>query len=99
MVANEFRLLFLSVNNEKLGIRLENNITFGKRRQNLAERDQGSYYNQEEWLEEFLDGKGTFYNNSESDDSDNDENYNENEQQQLFWEFPNICYKIVSPIF
>ena len=49
------------------------------RRQNLAETDRGSYYNQEEWLEEFLDDKGTFYNGVESDDSDNDdESYNEN---------------------
>ena len=39
----------------------------------------GSLYNQEEWLEEFIDDKGAFYNGSESDDSDNDdENYNEN---------------------
>ena len=50
-----------------------------ERRQNLAETDRGSYYNQEEWLEEFLDDKGAFYNGSGSDDSDNDdENYNEN---------------------
>ena len=49
------------------------------RRQNLAETDRGSYYNQEEWLEEFLDNKGAFYDGSESDDSDNDdENYSEN---------------------
>ena len=34
-------------------------------RQNLAETDWGSYYNQEEWLEEFLDNKGAFYNSSE----------------------------------
>ena len=50
-----------------------------KRRQNLAETNRGSYNSQEEWLKEFLDDKGTFYNGSESDDSDNDvENYNEN---------------------
>ena len=51
-----------------------------ERRQNLAETDRASYYNQEEWLEEFLDDKDAFYNGSESDDhSDNDdENYNEN---------------------
>ena len=54
-----------------------------KGRQNLAETDKGSYYNKEEWLEEFLEGKGAFYNGSESDDSDNDdENYNENNDQQ-----------------
>ena len=33
-----------------------------ERRQNLAETDRGSYYNQEEWVEEFLDDKGEFYN-------------------------------------
>ena len=50
-----------------------------ERRQNLAKRDRGSYYNQEEWLEEFLDDKGAFCSGSESDDGDNDdENYNEN---------------------
>ena len=52
-----------------------------KRRQNLAEKDRGSYY-KEEWLEEFLDSKGAFCNGNESDN--NDESYNENnEQQQL----------------
>ena len=51
-------------------------------RQNLAETDWGSYYNQEEWLEEFLDNKGAFHNSSESYDSDNDDqNYNENNKQ------------------
>ena len=50
-----------------------------ERRQNLAETEWGSYYNQEEWLEEFLDDKGAFYDGSESDDSENhDENYTEN---------------------
>ena len=49
-----------------------------ERRQNLAETDRGSQYNQEEWLDKFLDYKGAFYNGIESDDSDNDENYNEN---------------------
>ena len=31
-----------------------------ERRQNLAETDRRSYYNQEEWIEEFLDNKGAF---------------------------------------
>ena len=67
-----------------------------KRRQNLAETDKGSYY-KEEWLEEYLDSKGAFYNGNESDN--NDESYNENnEQQQLPEGFANSCYKIVSPI-
>ena len=69
-------------------------------RQNLAETGRGSYYNQEEWLEEFLDNKGELYNGSESDDCDNDDQIcNENnEQQQLSKGFANNCYKIVSPI-
>ena len=41
--------------------------------------DRGSFYNQEEWLEEFLDDKDAFYNGNESGDGDNDdENFNEN---------------------
>ena len=59
-----------------------------KRRQNLTETNRGSYY-KEEWLEEFLDSKGAFYNGNESD---NDKN---NEQQQLPEGFVNSCYKIV----
>ena len=39
------------------------------RRQNLAETDRGSYY-KEEWLEKFLDSKGAFYNDNESDNDD-----------------------------
>ena len=39
-----------------------------KRGQNLTETDEGSYYKQE-WLEEFLDRKGTFYNGNESDNN------------------------------
>ena len=50
-----------------------------ERKQNLAETERGSYYNQKEWLEEFLDDKAAFCNGIESNDSDNDyENYNEN---------------------
>ena len=50
-----------------------------ERRQNLAERDRGSYCNQEEWLEEFLDDKAAISDGNESDDSGNDvENHNEN---------------------
>ena len=60
-------------------------ICTGKRKQNLAKTDRGLYYNKEEWIKEFLDGKGAFYSGNESDGSDNNnENYNENnEQQQL----------------
>ena len=35
-----------------------------KKRQNLAEKDKGKYYNKEECLEEFLDDKGAFCNGS-----------------------------------
>ena len=50
-----------------------------ERRQNWSETKRGSYYNQQEWVEEYLDDKDAFYNGSESDDGDNDdENYNEN---------------------
>ena len=51
----------------------------GRKKTKFSWNRQGSYYNQEEWLEEFLDDKRAFYDVSESDDSDNDdENYNEN---------------------
>ena len=67
-----------------------------KRRQNLAEKARGLNY-KEEWLEEFLDSKGAFYNGNESDNYD--ESYNENnEQHQLPEGFCNSCYKIVSPV-
>ena len=36
------------------------------KRQNSAKTDMGSYY-KEEWLEEFLDSKDTFYNGNETD--------------------------------
>ena len=50
-----------------------------ERKQNLAETDRGSYYNQEKCLEEFLNDKCAFYDSRESHDTDNDdENYNEN---------------------
>ena len=50
-----------------------------ERRQNLSETNRGSFYNQGEWVEEFLDDNGAFYNGIESDDGDNDnDNCNEN---------------------
>ena len=59
-----------------------------ERRQNLAETNRGSFYNQEEWLEEFLDDKGAFYNSSERDDGDNDgKNYDENMEVVVHWNF------------
>ena len=48
-------------------------------KQNLAKTNRGLYYSQEEWLEEFLDNKGAFYDDNESDNSENDdENATEN---------------------
>ena len=62
---------------------------------NLPETDRGSYY-KEEWLEEFLDSKGPFYNGNKIIIM---MSYNENnEQQQLPDGFANSCYKIVSQI-
>ena len=50
-----------------------------ERRQNLFKTDRGSYYNQKDWVEEFIDDKRAFSNGSDSDYGDNDdENYNEN---------------------
>ena len=67
-----------------------------KRRRNLVEIDRVSYY-KEEWLEEFSDSKGAFYDGNESDNAD--QSYDENnEQQELSEGFGNGCYKIVSPI-
>ena len=78
-VAHKFWVLLLGVKNKKLGIYTREKFMPEERRKNLAETDRGSYYNQEEWVEEFLDDKGAFYNGSENDDGDNDdENYNEN---------------------
>ena len=67
-----------------------------KRRQNSAETDKESYCN-EEWLEEFLENTGAFYDGNESDNDDRSYNEN-NEQQQLPEGFANSCYKMVSPI-
>ena len=45
----------LCIKSKKLGIRLEKNI---------CRTARGSYYNQEEWLEEFLHDKRAFYKDS-----------------------------------
>ena len=62
---------FTGHKNEKLGITPEKNICQKKEDKNLAETDRGSFLNQKEWVEEFLDDKGA---NGDNDD----ENYNEN---------------------
>ena len=67
-----------------------------KRRQNLAVTNRGSHY-KEEWLEEFLGSKGTFYNGEESD-NDDESYYENNEQQQLPEGFVKSCCRIVSSI-
>ena len=36
-----------------------------EKRKNLAETDQGQYFNKAEWLEEFLDDKSAIYNSTE----------------------------------
>ena len=83
MIVNKFRVLSLGVKNVKLGIRLEKiYVRSEESRQNSAETDRVSYYNQEEWLEESLVNEGGFYSGSESDGSDNDDEiYNENNEQ------------------
>ena len=46
VVVNEFWVLLLGVKNKKFGIKLKKKNMPEKRRQNLAEADRGSYYNQ-----------------------------------------------------
>ena len=52
-----------------------------KRRRNLVETDRVSYY-KEEWLEEFSDSKGAFYDGNESDNDD--QSYDENNEQRSY---------------
>ena len=81
--------------NKKTKFKKKDKIQPVKRGQNLAETDRGYY--REELLEEFLDGKGAFYNRNESD-NDN-ASYNEhNEQQQLQEGSASRCNEIVSPV-
>ena len=68
----------------KTWINTRENYKLVKRKENLDGTNRGLYGNNEEWLDNFLDGKGAFYNGIESADSDNDdETYNENNDQQL----------------
>ena len=84
---------FTEYNKRKPWIKAGEKYMLGEKRESLAETDTGSYYNQGEWLEEFLDGNGAIYNDNENDDSDNDDkNCNKNnEQPQLPEDFPNNC--------
>ena len=50
-----------------------------KKENKIDLKQAGDHITIKEWVEEFIDDKGTFYNDSESDDGDNDYvNYNEN---------------------
>ena len=50
-----------------------------KKENKIYLKQAGDHITIKEWVEEFIDDKGTFYNGSESDDGDNDYvNYNEN---------------------
>ena len=53
-------------------------------RQNLVDPDWGSHYNQDEWLEEFLEGKGIIYNDSDSDSEtyDNESSSDSDDEQE-----------------
>ena len=68
--------------------------------QNFADTDRGSYYNQEEWLKEFLEDKGIFYNNSDSDSGTYNESSSDgdDEQEEVCESFNNSSLKIVSPL-
>ena len=57
---------FTGCKNRKAWNRTKEKYTPAKRRQNLAETDRRSYY-EEERLEEFLDSKGAIYNGNGSD--------------------------------
>ena len=62
-VANEFWILLLGARNEELGIRLEKNI--------CRKKESKTQLKQTGCLEEFLDDKAAFYNDSESDEACN----------------------------
>ena len=60
--------------------------------------DRVSYYNQEEWLEEFLEDEGIFYNDSSSDSEtyDNESsNDGDDEQEEVFESF-NINSQLIN---
>ena len=79
MVVNELWVLFAGHKKRKAWNKNREKYIRKKENKIFAETDRGSYWNQEEWLEEFLDDKAAFYNGSDSDVRDNDdENYNEN---------------------
>ena len=78
MSAGRKRILSRSTRRKKRKAWNSTREKYRKKEKIIAKTDR-SYYNQEKWVEEFLDDKGAFYNGSESDDSDNDdETYNKN---------------------
>ena len=79
----------------------ERTVMTKENRQNLADTDRASYYNQEEWLEEFLEDKGIFYNNSDSDSEtyDNESSSDgDDELEEVCKSFNNNSLKIWSPL-
>ena len=72
-----------------------------EKRQNLTDMDRGSYYNQEEWLKEFLEDKGIFYNDddSESETYDNESSSDgDDEKEKVCESLNNNRLKIVPPL-
>ena len=70
-------------------------------RQNLADMDRGSHYNQEEWLEEILEDKGIFYNDSDNDNRTHDNESSsdgDDEQEEVYESFNNNSLKSVSTL-
>ena len=64
--------------------------------QNLTEMDRALHYNKKEWLEKFLDGKGTSDNGKDSADNNNDVRIIM-KIMAFAGGFCNICNKIASP--
>ena len=72
-----------------------------EKRQNLTDMERGSYYNQEEWLKEFLEDKGIFYNDddSESETYDNESSSDgDDEKEKVCESLNNNRLKIVPPL-
>ena len=70
-------------------------------RQNFIDTDRGSYYNQEKWLEEFLEVKGIFYNDNDSDSETYDNESlsdGDDELEEVCESFNNNILKILSPL-
>ena len=66
MVVNKFWVLFTVRKKRKSWNKTREKYMAEEKRKNLAEADKGSYFNQEERLEEFLDDKNEFYISTEA---------------------------------